>query len=161
MNGSSSTRAPRWPVYVVIGLFVLITLIFLVAFVTTTESEMAATPEATAELAADTYMDKVNALLADADPDNGALLIDQYGCVACHRLGVASKIAPAFEGVAERAATRRPPLSAAAYIYESITNPTAYMVEDFQPAMPQDFAARLSDRELGDIIAYLLTPAAH
>jgi cytochrome c551/c552 len=161
VDSASGKHAVRWPVYVVIGLFVLITLIFLIAFVTTTESEMAATPEATSELSANTYMDTVDVLLANADPESGALLVDQYGCVACHRLGVASKIAPAFEGIVERAATRRPPLSAAAYIYESIINPTAYVVEGFQPAMPQDFATRLSDRELGDIIAYLLTPAAH
>ncbi len=81
--------------------------------------------------------------------------------MACHRLGVASKIAPTFEGIAERAASRRAPLTAAAYIYESITHPTAYVVEGFQPAMPQNFSERLTDRELGDIIAYLLTTSAH
>jgi cytochrome c551/c552 len=106
-------------------------------------------------------MDKVTALLQNTNPENGASLIEQYGCVACHRLGVASKVAPSFEGIAERAAARHPPLSAAAYIYESIINPTAYVVDGFQPAMPQNFSERLTDRELGDIIAYLLTPTAH
>ncbi|MEO8609748.1 MAG: cytochrome c [Chloroflexota bacterium] len=161
MNGSPNTRAVRWPVIVVIGLFVLITLVFVVAFVTTTESETASAPEATADLTADTYMDKVTVLLQNANPENGASLIEQYGCVACHRLGVVSKVAPSFEGIAERAASRRLPLTAAAYIYESITHPTAYVVDGFQPAMPQNFSQRLTDRELGDIIAYLLTPGAH
>jgi mono/diheme cytochrome c family protein len=64
-------------------------------------------------------------------------------------------------GIAERAAARRPPLAAAAYIYESITHPTAYIVEGFSGAMPQNYPERLSERELGDIIAYLLTPDAH
>jgi cytochrome c len=146
---------------VVIGLFVLITLIFVVALVAATESEGTATPEATAELGADTDMDKVTALLQNANPGNGVSLIEEYGCVACHRLGVASKVAPSFEGIAERAASRRPPLSAGAYIYESIINPTSYVVDGFQPAMPQNFSGRLTDRELGDIIAYLLTPTAH
>jgi mono/diheme cytochrome c family protein len=161
MNGSPNTRAIRWPVIVVIGLFVIITLVFTVVFVTTSESESAAAPEATAELTAAAYMDKVTALLQDASPENGASLIEQYGCVACHRLGVASKVAPSFDGIAERAASRRPPLTAPAYIYESITHPTSYVVEGFQPAMPQNFAERLTDRQLGDIIAYLLTPTAH
>ncbi len=160
MAGSSNKRALRWPVIVVIGLLIFITLIFVVAFVATTESEMAATPEAATELTADTYMDKAAPLLQNANPDKGALLVEQYGCVVCHRQGVASKIAPSFEGVAERAGKRRPPLTDAAYIYESIIHPTAYIVEGFQPAMPQDFSERLTDSELGDIIAYLLTPSA-
>jgi cytochrome c len=160
VNGSPNTRAIRWPVMVVIGFFVVITLVFVLEFATA-ETERAVTPEATAELSADTYADKVTVLLQDASPENGASLIEQYGCVACHRLGVASKVAPSFEGIAERAASRRPPLTPPAYIYESITHPTAYVVEGFQPAMPQNFAERLTDRELGDIIAYLLTPTAH
>ncbi len=148
-----------WPVIVVIGLFVVITLVFVLEFATT-ESQIAVIPEATAELSTNTYMDKVTVLLQDANPENGASLIEEYGCVACHRFGVASKVAPSFEGIAERAASRRPPLTAPAYIYESITHPTAYVVEGFQPAMPQNFSERLTDRELGDIIAYLLTPIA-
>ncbi len=122
---------------------------------------MAATPEATLELSPDSYLNQVNALLQDADPAQGSVLVEQYGCIACHRIGAANKIAPAFVGIADRAATRRPPLTAAAYIYESITNPTAFEVEGFNPAMPQNFRERLSDRELGDIIAYLLTADAH
>jgi hypothetical protein len=71
-------------------------------------------------------------------------------------------MAPAFVGIAERAATRRPPLTAAAYIYESITNPSAFIAPgQYNAAMPENFRERLSDRELGDIIAFLLTPDAH
>lgn len=159
MNVTPDRQPARWPVLVVIGLFIVITLVFVVAFVTT-ESEMAAPPEIMPELSATTYQEVVTALLQDADADNGARLVEQYGCVACHRLGVATHVAPAFEGIAERAATRRPPLTAAAYIYESITNPTAYVVEGYQPAMPQNYPDRLSDQELGDLLAYLLTSAA-
>ena len=100
-------------------------------------------------------------LLQDADPANGASLIEQYECVACHRLAVANNSAPPFVDVAERAATRRPPLTAAAYIYESIVHPAAFVVAGYNTVMPQNFRDRLSDRELGDIIAYLLTPDAH
>jgi hypothetical protein len=56
----------------------------------------------------------------------------------------------------ERAATRREPLTAAAYIYESILYPAAHVVADYPNVMPQNFPQRLSNKELGDLIAYLL-----
>jgi cytochrome c551/c552 len=158
---SSSSSTARWPVYLVIGLFILVTIIFIAAFALTTETELVVAPTAVAQLTADTYMDKVNILLQGADASRGSALVEQFGCTACPREGADNKIAPPYDGIAARAATRRPPLTAAAYIYESITNPMAYLVDGFNPAMPQNFAQQLSDRQLGDIIAYLLTPTAH
>ncbi len=149
----------RWPVYLVAGMLIAATLIFVVEFVVSTRDEINK-PKAPKELTAETYMDRVNAVLAGANSENGAQLVERYQCVNCHRVG-ANKIAPSFEGIAERAGTRHPPLTAAAYIYESITNPTAYVVKGYTPAMPQNYPERLSDRELGDIIAYLLTTDAH
>ncbi len=107
------------------------------------------------------YMDRVDVLLARADPTRGDELLARFDCVACHRAGAVNGVAPAFSGIAARAAERRPPLSAAAYLYESITRPQAHIVEGFVGAMPQDYAARLTDQQLGDIIAYLLTADAH
>jgi cytochrome c551/c552 len=161
VTSSSSAKSARWPVYLVIGLFILVTIIFIGALALTTESELVVTPTVVAELTADTYMDKVTALLHGADASRGALLVEQFGCIACHREGAVNHIAPSYEGIAENAATRRPPLTAAAYIYESIINPLAYIVEGYNPSMPQNFSQQLSDGQLGDIIAYLLTPTAH
>ncbi len=161
MTSSTAASSARWPVYLVIGLFILVTVIFIGALVLTTESELVSAPTPVTQLTSDTYMDKVTALLQTADASRGAALVEQFGCTACHREGAVNKIAPAYDGIAERAATRRPPLTAAAYIYESIVNPLAYVVEGYNPAMPQNFAQQLSDQQLGDIIAYLLTPTAH
>lgn len=158
---SSSAKTDRWPVYLVIGLFILVTIIFVAALALTTENELVVAPTSVAQLTADTYMDKVTALLQGADASRGAALVEQFGCTACHREGAVNKIAPSYAGMAARAVSRRPPLTAAAYIYESITNPTAYVVEGYNPAMPQNFSQQLSERQLGDIIAYLLTSTAH
>jgi cytochrome c551/c552 len=136
-------------------------LLVLAAFALTTETELVVVPTAVSQLTADTYMDRVSSLLEGADATRGAALVEQFGCTACHREGAVNKIAPPFEGIAARAATRRPPLTAEAYIYESIINPVAYVVEGYNPAMPQNFAQQLSDLQLGDIITYLLTPNAH
>jgi cytochrome c551/c552 len=158
---SSSSKTARWPVYLVFGLFILVTIIFIMALALTTETELVAAPTDIAQLTADTYMDTVAALLEGADASRGAALVEQFGCTACHREGAVNKIAPAYEGIAARATTRRPPLTAAAYIYEAIINPIAYVVSGYNPSMPQNFAQQLSERQLGDIIAYLLTPIAH
>ncbi len=161
MTSSSSAKSARWPVYLVIGLFILVTIIFIGALALTTENELVVEPTTVAQLTSDTYMDKVTPLLQNADASRGAVLVEQVGCTACHREGAVNNIAPSYEGIAARAANRRPPMTAAAYIYESITKPLAYIVEGYNPSMPQNFSQKLSDRDLGDIIAYLLTSTAH
>lgn len=161
MTESSALKKHRWPVYIVIVLLVVFSVSFVLILAVTTESEMAADPISADELTADTYKAEVTAALADADAANGAILVEKYGCIACHRGEAVVKIAPPFIGVAERAATRRPPLPADAYIYESIAHPTAFVVPDFSPVMPLNYKDQLPERDLGDIIAFLLTPDAH
>lgn len=158
---SVERQAARWPVLVAVGLLILITIIFLVEFALTTQSELAERQRAPEAINENPYLDQVAALLADSNPGNGAKLVEKYNCIACHRAGAENDIAPPFAGVAERAPSRRPPLTAEAYIYESITHPTAYVVDGFTPAMPQNYPDVLTEQELGDIIAYLLTPGAH
>lgn len=145
--------SPRWPVFIALALLIAITIAFVILFVVASEDtgQTAATPPA-----ADLYAERAADLLAQGDPQRGAELVVQYSCVACHVAGANLGIAPPFAGLADRAATRRPPLSAASYVYESITNPTAFVVEGYTGAMPENFAERLSDRDLGDIMAYLL-----
>ena len=151
---AAEKRPARWPIVVGIVLLVGFAIVFVIVFILA--SRPPENPPAT-ELTADTYMDVVTPLLAEANAANGEALLTQFGCAACHITGAANNIAPAFTGIAERAAERRPPLTAEAYIYESIIHPTAYLVESYAPSMAQDYRERLSDSELGDIIAYLLT----
>jgi cytochrome c2 len=99
-------------------------------------------------------------LAALGDPVRGDALIETYTCAACHRAGAANGVAPSFVGLHERAAERDPALSAAAYVYQSIVQPTAYLVEGYANAMPQNYGDRLSEQEIADLVAYLLSPAA-
>ena len=138
-----------------IGFLIVFTVIFIYAF-----TNLQPSTTAPATLTADSYQERVTALLANAHPEDAEAAIEKYGCVACHRVGAANGVAPSWEGIAARAATRNPPLTAAAYIYQSITDPGAYLVAGYPDVMPKDFAQRISDQELGDIIAYLLTPDA-
>ena len=160
MASSLTRNSSRLPLYIITGLLTLVTVAFLLAFLVTTETEIGAKAQPTLELKTDTYLGIVEKILAQANPVLGAQLVEQNGCTACHREGAVNKVAPAFAGLAERAPARRPPLTAAAYIYESITNPSAFIVEGYNPAMPQNFLQSLTNRQLGDIIAYLLTADA-
>ena len=100
---------------------------------------------------------EVEAGVRSADASKGQALYAQYGCVSCH--GTENGVAPYVGGTGQRAATRRSPAySAAAYLYESITSPNAYVVSGY-PAnvMPQDFKSRIPQDQLYDLIAWLLT----
>ena len=167
-------RTLGWPVYLALALFVIVVVFFIGALVTlqsapppTVEPALTAnsasangTPALTAEpVASNPVSPRVAALLAMADASGGQSVINQYGCHVCHNAQVAG-VGPLWVGIAARAATRRPPMSAADYLYESITDPSAYLVPTYQNLMPGDFGKRMSDLELADVIAYLLTPNA-
>ena len=145
------------PVIVALVLLIVVVFIFVIAVINQTGD---GTFEGTGTtVAADSYRAQVDALLAIAHPENAEAALGKYGCIACHRAGNA-ELAPSWVGLSERAATERPPLPADAYIYESIVDPAAYLVEGYNDVMPHDFATRMSQQELADVLAYLLTPEA-
>ena len=94
----------------------------------------------------------------------GEKAFSDNGCSGCHSTGTDRIVGPGLAGIGERASMRRPGLSAEDYIRESITDPRAFIVPDFPPEMPTDFAnpARpglnpLPAEEVENLIAYLLT----
>ncbi len=134
------------------ALLIIVGIVFAVAFVATS------TPEATTSSSIDpqSYATEVAAVLIGASVSEGEALIEANKCGVCHVSGE-GRVAPSFVGVADRAVTRRPPLTAAQYLYESIISPGAYLVEGYANAMPANFADRLTQAEIGHIIAYLLS----
>lgn len=102
---------------------------------------------------------KVAALPA-GDAEAGAqLFAGAGGCHACHALeGDRRIVGPALAGVGERAGTARADYTAAMYLYESIVAPDAQVAAGFPAGvMPGNFGARLSEQELADLVAFLLT----
>lgn len=149
---SKARPVPRWPVYIVVALVAVFGVVFLILLANLSSRDGGAevlTPE--------TYLDIVTPLLVTADPERGSSLVVRHGCIACHAGNAAGRLAPAFDQVARVAAERRPPLTAAAYVYESVVYPGAFTVDGFQSNMPRNYRALLSDAELGHIIAYLLS----
>lgn len=148
---SQSTRISA-PVVIALVLLVVIAAVFVIAvFAFSSQTAVEPLTDEQLETAAAQFA-------ANGDATNGETLINgALGCAACHVIGAQSGIAPPFVGVATVAATRNPELSAAAYLYESIINPAAYLVEGYQNAMPANFATRVTDQDMGDMLAYLLT----
>lgn len=81
-------------------------------------------------------------------------------CSTCHYVKPHRypRLGPDLAGLGKRAGTRVPGLSAEEYIYESIRLPDEYVVEGFPAStMNQAYDDRLSDEEIDDIVAYLLS----
>ncbi|MFQ5776572.1 MAG: c-type cytochrome [Terriglobia bacterium] len=84
---------------------------------------------------------------------------DRAQCLTCHSLGEDPKArCPNQEGLGERAARRKPGMSAGEYLVESVYNPNAYIVPGYpknqmQPVNKPPIA--LSHDEILAVIAYL------
>jgi len=81
-------------------------------------------------------------------------------CSTCHQVvsgAFGFSLGPNLAGVAERAASRIAGLSAEAYLHQSILEPHAYVVSGYRDIMYPDFALHLSEQEVADLIAYLVT----
>ncbi len=89
----------------------------------------------------------------------GKALITAQGCAACHTIasvpGAVGVLGPKLDGVGVTAANRKPGLSAAQYIEESIREPTAYTVQGFTAGMMPKLP--LTDAQIKDVVAFLLT----
>ena len=123
-----------------------------------------ATPTTLAEMDVDAIYAGLPAEIAAFFPDGADAELGKEtaltsGCTACHSLQPdVVQVGPSWYGVADRAVTRVPGQSPALYIYTSITQPNEYVVEGFQPdLMPAIYGQILSDEQIANIMAYLLT----
>jgi len=87
------------------------------------------------------------------------------GCVTCHTLDGTVLVGPSFKGVATHAENviNDPGYTGSAktaeeYLKESIINPNAYLNPGFAAGlMYQNYGTELSEQEVNDLVAYLLT----
>jgi mono/diheme cytochrome c family protein len=80
------------------------------------------------------------------------------GCTACHGLGTrAPNLLTDEKGqgpIGARCGTRESGKNCKAYLYESLTQPRAYVVQGYEPIMP-DLSRTLSPQQLWALVAYL------
>jgi cytochrome c551/c552 len=87
------------------------------------------------------------------------LIGTQAGCGTCHSLepGVTT-VGPSLAEIGAEAGSRASGMSAEVYLRQSILEPDAYLVEGFGAGiMPKGLATELSEEQVNDLIAYLLT----
>jgi cytochrome c2 len=95
------------------------------------------------------------------DPEWGRELFEDYyqtRCDGCHSLdGSAFRAGPSLLGISKLAGDRVPELSAVEYLRQSIVDPSAYVVEDFHDLMPKGLQSLLSEEDIDNLIAFMLT----
>ncbi|MBN2500599.1 MAG: cytochrome c oxidase subunit II [Anaerolineales bacterium] len=106
----------------------------------------------------------VTAQAAECDEDDavcGKRWVNQYGCLSCHSLDGSSGTGPTWQGLmtgTEMMDDGTPINVDAIYLHESIVDPNAKIVEGFQPnVMPGNFAEQLTEEQINQIVAFLLT----
>jgi mono/diheme cytochrome c family protein len=123
--------------------------------------------------------DPIAAALAAGSPEAGLVVFQtQYAmpdgsawaCMSCHSVGEDMQvlIGPPLYNIAERAATRVEGQNTVEYIHNSIINPQDFIapipegspVQAWALAMPAGFGEVLTEQELNDVIAYLLSLGA-
>jgi NitT/TauT family transport system substrate-binding protein len=89
------------------------------------------------------------------DAANGAALFAAQGCIGCHNTYAPPIVGPSMNGITSHAFTRVDGLSAEDYLRQAIVEPGAFVVDGYSDMMPP--FANLSDQELNDLVAYLMT----
>lgn len=86
------------------------------------------------------------------------------GCITCHSVEATddpmqpSPVGPSHYGLADRAGDYVEGMSAEQYIRESIVEPNAHLVEGFpEGVMYQNYADDLTEQQINDLVAYLMT----
>ena len=121
------------------------------------------TPEPTAT----EVLSPLDRMVSMRDPQKGAILFETfqetagtgYSCANCHSPTSEEKlVGPGLLNIKSRALTRVEGQSAVEYIYNSIVDPKAIVVEDYDPElMPDNWSDIYTNLEIFDIVAYLLT----
>jgi cytochrome c553 len=102
------------------------------------------------------------------DPERGRRLfsgerrVEGYlQCIECHPITpgeTAQYMGPNLAALAERAATSVPGEDAPTYLRRAILEPDAFLSAGFQEGIhPRTYAEVLSDQDVADLIAYMLT----
>jgi hypothetical protein len=102
-----------------------------------------------------------------ADPENGAAIFNRvypetgFACATCHSIQPGVRlIGPTVWGIRDHGLSRVEGMNIETYIHNSILHPLAYIAPGWtveQAIMPRNYADVLSEDEISDLTAYLLS----
>ena len=83
-------------------------------------------------------------------------------CGACHIVekGISTHHGPNLYDFGKIAGTRRPGLTAAQYVLQSVLDPEAFVAAENRHGMPRNLASHLTESELRDIVAFVVSSGA-
>jgi mono/diheme cytochrome c family protein len=90
----------------------------------------------------------------------GRQVYREQSCASCHEgslLNFFRPVGPELGHIGTVADTRRPGVTAADYLRQSVTDPGAFVVPGYPDSMPRGLADRLSREDLDALVAYLLS----
>jgi mono/diheme cytochrome c family protein len=98
----------------------------------------------------------------EGDAAHGAELFTQSvggapACSTCHTTNGTVVVGPSFQGYGAIAGTRAFGESAEEYTHNSIIRPASYIVSGFSNSMYNQYERALSDQDIADLTAYLLS----
>jgi hypothetical protein len=107
--------------------------------------------------------EQIVAALPAGNAGVGEKLFSTKGCLGCHSTEKGVRmVGPSFYGLWLRAGAAKPPLSARAYLYESMVLPNAYVPEGYQPnIMKQSLREDLTLQDMADLLAWIEHDFAH
>lgn len=102
--------------------------------------------------------DDVAAAVQAADVVAGETIALTNGCIGCHAVDPSVQMTgPTWYDMGNTAVSRVPGESPGYYLYHSIVEPNAHIVDGYpQGIMPQTYTESLSTDDLGTLVAYLL-----
>jgi putative heme-binding domain-containing protein len=106
--------------------------------------------------------------LMSIPPSTGGINITAGGgtfrdhCGACHIVekGISTHHGPNLYNFGKLAGRRKPGMSAARYVLESVLDPEAFVASENRRGMPRNLASALSPDELRNVVAYVVSRGA-
>lgn len=161
ISANTSTIRPRNPLLLLLGGCALVTVCLLLGCGALVAYRFSPLSRTSADLPPSLgAMQNDWAALPVGNTAAGEQLYNSRGtCIGCHSLDHTPSIeGPSLSGIGASAATRRPGYSAPLFLYESIVYPRAYVVPgNLDGIMPTDYKSRLSQQQIADLIAFLMT----